>query len=436
MPTATPTSAPALARPRGVRRVLLRERLQPVGVPDRAGGLRRGAHRPRARDLAADPHRRHPADLGRASWSRAASRASSGSGCAGCSGEKAATPRYVCARAERRASGVGAHAAARTPSPGSTSSGALVGLVTGTLAFAVAVVWWAGAAGGLTYWFWQRWIPRAATAPRASPTCSASATAGRPRAGSTSRSAPSLLLTLPLVVRLVDGAARQPGVRAAEQPRRAAARGRRVEGGRDAARVAEAESMRRLERDIHDGPQQRLVRLTMDLGRAKRQLAEDPDAGRPRRSTRRCARPARPSPSSGRCRRGHRAAAAGRPRPRRRARRRCSRTAWSRWSRPIDVPDAAAAARRDGRLLRGRRGAHQRRQAQRRHPRLGRRSWRRAARSRCASRTTASAARTRPRASASPVCGSGCAAVDGTARGQLAGVAGPTRRRAGSPWAA
>ena len=51
----------------------------------------------------------------------------------------------------------------------------------------------------------------------------------------------------------------------------------RVEGGRDAARMAEAESLRRLECDIHDGPQQRLVRLTMDLGRAKRQLDQDPE---------------------------------------------------------------------------------------------------------------------------------------------------------------
>jgi signal transduction histidine kinase len=51
---------------------------------------------------------------------------------------------------------------------------------------------------------------------------------------------------------------------------------RRVEGGRDAARAAEAASLRRLERDIHDGPQQRLVRLQMDLGRIKKQLAEDP----------------------------------------------------------------------------------------------------------------------------------------------------------------
>jgi len=35
---------------------------------------------------------------------------------------------------------------------------------------------------------------------------------------------------------------------------------------------------RRLERDIHDGPQQRLVRLAMDLGRARQQLDGDPDA--------------------------------------------------------------------------------------------------------------------------------------------------------------
>jgi signal transduction histidine kinase len=45
-----------------------------------------------------------------------------------------------------------------------------------------------------------------------------------------------------------------------------------------AAVSAEANALRRLERDIHDGPQQRLVRLAMDLGRAQHQLANDPDA--------------------------------------------------------------------------------------------------------------------------------------------------------------
>lgn len=48
--------------------------------------------------------------------------------------------------------------------------------------------------------------------------------------------------------------------------------------GRAAAVSAEATALRRLERDIHDGPQQRLVRLAMDIGRAQRQLDSDPEA--------------------------------------------------------------------------------------------------------------------------------------------------------------
>jgi signal transduction histidine kinase len=48
--------------------------------------------------------------------------------------------------------------------------------------------------------------------------------------------------------------------------------------GRAAAVSAEATALRKLERDIHDGPQQRLVHLAMELGRAKRQLDSDPAA--------------------------------------------------------------------------------------------------------------------------------------------------------------
>lgn len=47
-----------------------------------------------------------------------------------------------------------------------------------------------------------------------------------------------------------------------------------LEASRTAARDAEAASLRKLERDLHDGPQQRLVRLQMDLGRALHQ--QDP----------------------------------------------------------------------------------------------------------------------------------------------------------------
>ncbi len=48
--------------------------------------------------------------------------------------------------------------------------------------------------------------------------------------------------------------------------------------GRNAAAHAEANALRRLERDIHDGPQQRLVHLAMELSRAQRELKKDSDA--------------------------------------------------------------------------------------------------------------------------------------------------------------
>ncbi|WP_051966049.1 sensor histidine kinase [Kitasatospora mediocidica] len=60
-----------------------------------------------------------------------------------------------------------------------------------------------------------------------------------------------------------------------------------LERERDTARAqavavvtAEAEALRRLERDIHDGPQQRLVRLAMELGRAQHHLERRPELAR------------------------------------------------------------------------------------------------------------------------------------------------------------
>jgi len=53
-----------------------------------------------------------------------------------------------------------------------------------------------------------------------------------------------------------------------------------LEASRGAAISAEGHSLRRLERDIHDGPQQRLVRLQMDLAAADRQLDTEPAKAR------------------------------------------------------------------------------------------------------------------------------------------------------------
>jgi signal transduction histidine kinase len=55
---------------------------------------------------------------------------------------------------------------------------------------------------------------------------------------------------------------------------------RDLSDARGAATSAEGHSLRRLERDIHDGPQQRLVRLQMDLAAADRQLDADPTKAR------------------------------------------------------------------------------------------------------------------------------------------------------------
>ena len=96
-----------------------------------------------------------------------------------------------------------------------------------------------------------------------------------------------LLLALPLVTRAC--LAVQTGLGQALLSD-ASALHRRISGlerERDTARAqtvaavtAEAAALRRLERDIHDGPQQRLVRLAMELGRAQHHLDSRPAAAR------------------------------------------------------------------------------------------------------------------------------------------------------------
>ena len=53
-----------------------------------------------------------------------------------------------------------------------------------------------------------------------------------------------------------------------------------LNASRGAVVAAEGQSLRKLERDLHDGPQQRLVRLQMDIQSAQRQLDDDPAAAR------------------------------------------------------------------------------------------------------------------------------------------------------------
>ncbi|MBG0826619.1 sensor domain-containing protein [Planomonospora sp. ID67723] len=96
-----------------------------------------------------------------------------------------------------------------------------------------------------------------------------------------------LLLTLPLMTRACVAAQAGLGQTLLSD---ASALHRRISGleqERDTARAqtvaavtAEATALRRLERDIHDGPQQRLVRLAMELGRAQHHFDSRPEVVR------------------------------------------------------------------------------------------------------------------------------------------------------------
>ncbi len=153
----------------------------------------------------------------------------------------------------------------------------LIAFVVSTFSFSVAISWVAGGLGGLTYWFWSRFLPGDNTGlaallgfPGSLPEIMLNSVLGA-----------ILLVTTPVVL---HGLVQLHGVigRALLVDDRSALRARVSEltSSRSAAGEAEAHTLRRLERDLHDGPQQRLVRLGMDISSAERQLDREPDRAR------------------------------------------------------------------------------------------------------------------------------------------------------------
>ena len=159
---------------------------------------------------------------------------------------------------------------------------ALVRFPVAIVSFVLTVTVWSVALGGLTYGAWDWALPdpsRAADNQDLLELLGFDSSPGRRIALYTAIGLVFAVL-VPFVVRGVALLRAALGTvmltsRAATQ----AELGRLAEG-RDAAVAAEAVALRRLERDIHDGPQQQLVRLTMDLARAQRQLERDPGAAR------------------------------------------------------------------------------------------------------------------------------------------------------------
>lgn len=165
--------------------------------------------------------------------------------------------------------------------------GMVVNFAVGLFTWSVVLTWAAGIPGGLLYWIWSAFLPDDDF--YLSDVIVSYITGGAVTGGG--RASESImnfilgavfLLTLPFItrglLRLHHVIAR--GMLGGWWSDDLAQKVDDLSASRGAAISAEGHSLRRLERDIHDGPQQRLVRLQMDLAAAERQLDADPDAAR------------------------------------------------------------------------------------------------------------------------------------------------------------
>ncbi|MFI5935072.1 sensor histidine kinase [Actinoplanes sp. NPDC051494] len=156
-------------------------------------------------------------------------------------------------------------------------------LIPNLIGFIVAVTWWAITLGGLTYALWGWSVPMDPD----SQDLPVLLGMGGSRAVFYTALGFFFLGTLYPVVRGVALMEAQfarlllSNVNTLrEQVAQANAARDTAQAQKAAAVSAEAIALRRLERDIHDGPQQRLVRLAMDLGRAEQQFESNPEAAR------------------------------------------------------------------------------------------------------------------------------------------------------------
>lgn len=143
--------------------------------------------------------------------------------------------------------------------------------------FSIVVSWWASAIGGTLSILWDWSIPRGPDNTSLAQLLVLGDSAFA-RIGLQTAIGVACLITLPFVVRgcalISAGFSRLLLTGVAEMRQTITV----LTDQKAAAASAEATALRRLERDIHDGPQQRLIRLSMDLSRARQHLDTDPDA--------------------------------------------------------------------------------------------------------------------------------------------------------------
>lgn len=165
----------------------------------------------------------------------------------------------------------------------------IVNFVVSLVTWVISIVWVVTALGGISYWFWGRFPPN--YGDRWYLSQSVLWLFDVPPEGVDFEALDPIfyflagaivLVTLPVVTRGLTLAHQGIAVGMLSASRSDALR-RQVSDlheSRGAATAAEGHSLRRLERDIHDGPQQRLVRMQMDLAAADRQVNVDQEKTR------------------------------------------------------------------------------------------------------------------------------------------------------------
>lgn len=152
-----------------------------------------------------------------------------------------------------------------------------------TATFCVTITVLAAALGGLTQWFWMRFLPEGNTSLAEiiglDTYLGVSPVTAEYWLGLVYGAV--LVLLLPFITHLL-AVADAAVTRALLTNETAALRARSEELATSRAQVVseEASTLRKIERDLHDGPQQRLIRLQMDVEAAQRQLGKNPEAAR------------------------------------------------------------------------------------------------------------------------------------------------------------
>ena len=167
--------------------------------------------------------------------------------------------------------------------------GLVINPIVSIASWTLTVVWLSTSVGGVTYWFWSLFLPARdfdqfwlSRVPGYLFSSESAVTNHVIEVIFVFAAGAIFLVTLPFVTRgltvLHHLIARGLLSRWSNDDLRREVQD--LSASRGAAVQAEDQSIRRLERDIHDGPQQRLVRLQMDLAAAERRLDTDPDATR------------------------------------------------------------------------------------------------------------------------------------------------------------